>query len=267
MYSMSGIIRRSFASAVVAMLAFTAAAQAGDKKPKKASQGWTFEVSPYLWVTGVSGTVGVPGLPPTDIDLTFNQIIDHIDWPHALFFAAEARSPDGRWGIFNDLNYVKLEGEATGPRGHITANLSETLLIDTVEGGYRFLDDPAVKLDGMAGARIVYADTQLDLVGNGPLALSRSGEASDTWVDPVIAVRGTVRLGSSGFSLHAYGDVGGFGMNGDLTWQLIGDVDYDFNNWISAYAGIRYLNIQHDNNGFIFDVVEEGPILGATLHF
>ena len=70
----------------------------------------------------------------------------------------------------------------------------------------------------------------------------------------------------SGFFANAYGDVGG-GPNGDLTWQLYGGVGYNFNQSVAAYVGYRYLAINHDVNGFGFDITQEGPLIGLGIRF
>ena len=106
---------------------------------------------------------------------------------------------------------------------------------------------------------------ELDLSSG--LLPGRSGSETKTWADPLIAARVIVPFGK-GFYASAYGDVGGFGISGgDLTWQFLGSVGYNFNDSISAYAGFRYMNIQHEDGSFVWDVALQGPILGVGIHF
>ena len=69
---------------------------------------------PYLWFSGIDGQVSsVPGEPPADIDASFSDVLENLDF--AIFVAGEARK--GRWGIFADVMYVDLEacGDFPGP--------------------------------------------------------------------------------------------------------------------------------------------------------
>ena len=52
----------------------------------------------------------------------------------------------------------------------------------------------------------------------------------ETWVHPIVGMRGAYDLGS-GFSLRGYGDIGGFGTSSDLT------------HWIYGGAGDRFDDI------------------------
>lgn len=178
--------------------------------------------------------------------------------------AGEARH--GRFGIIGDVMYMglKVEGETPGPEFG-SGTLDVNVLIGTFDGAYRFVDLPAVKLDGIAGARLFYVNADLAL-SNGILP-ARSGGISETWADPLIGMRALVPL-PSGFFMQGYGDVGGFGISGgDLTYELYGGFGYKFNDWLSANMGYRYLDIQHQNGGFVFDVTMQGPLIGATLRF
>jgi hypothetical protein len=262
---MSSKANRGLGMLVGAFLSVLASIGASWAGPKKPVDGWTFEVSPYLWMTSLSGTVGVfERVPPTSVDFTFNKIFNHIDWPAAIMLSGEARN--GRFGILGDFMYVALKAEAATPGPLFsTATVKVSNLTTTVEGAYRIVDSPSVQVDGLAGARLFSVGLDLNL-SSGLLA-GRSGSLTNTWVDPVIGVRVLVPFGS-GFYVSGYGDVGGFGISGgDMTWQFAGNVGYNFNDWLTAYAGFRYLNIQHQDGGFVYDVQQEGPMLGATFRF
>lgn len=42
---------------------------------------------------------------------------------------------------------------------------------------------------------------------------------------------------------------------------------YRFNERFSAVAGYRALGVNYRNDGFVFDVVKQGPIIGLVMHF
>ncbi|MEK1890527.1 MAG: hypothetical protein AAAB35_23775 [Phyllobacterium sp.] len=44
-------------------------------------------------------------------------------------------------------------------------------------------------------------------------------------------------------------------------------IGYQFNDTVSAVAGYRALGVDYSDAGFVFNVVQQGPILGVVLHF
>ncbi|MFM0482034.1 hypothetical protein PQQ81_15990 [Paraburkholderia strydomiana] len=242
-------------------LAATASAQADQTKT---GNGWTFEISPYLWMSGVRGDVGVfERLPPSSIDVSFGDIFNHIDWPAVVFVSGEAWK--GRFAILGDVQYIKLKASASTPGPLFgTGTLVQQNFHSTIAGAYRFIDSPKITVDGLAGARIFYVNNELTLTS--ALLRGRSGSSSDAWVNPVIGVRGTLPF-ATGFSVDGYLDAGGFGISSDWTWQIYGGVGYRFKKWLTAYAGYRYLDVRHRNGGFLYDVTQQGPVLGIRFIF
>ncbi len=94
----------------------------------------------------------------------------------------------------------------------------------------------------------------------------RSAGKNRTWADPVIGARGRAQFGD-GFFLNVYGDVGGFGVSSDLTWQAYGGLGYQVNDWFSAQAGYRYLLEDFDDDGFVYDVALHGPLIEFLFRF
>ncbi len=259
-------ISLSFFASTLALFTLIAAPGA-EAQTAKSSDGWTFQVSPYLWMTGQHGTAGVFNrLPPVKVNISFDDVFNHIDWPAAVFLAAEARSPDQRWGIFNDFEYVKVDfAKATPGPLFGSATLTQKNLTDTLELGYRFVDQRSLKMDVLGGVRIYSVTNELGLTDG--ILMGRSATANGTWADPVIAGRFKLDVGATNFFLNGYADVGGFGINSDLTWQFYGGGGYNFNNWLTAYFEYRYLSTQHEDGGFVYDIVQEGPVLGVGIRF
>jgi hypothetical protein len=73
------------------------------------------------------------------------------------------------------------------------------------------------------------------------------------------------------FSFHLRGDIGGFGVGSDLTWQAYPYFSWQCNRWFSLQAGYRWLyNDYSDGDGsneFRYDVMSHGPQLGMTFSF
>ena len=224
--------------------------------------GWHFQLTPYLWLAGLSGTVGVAeNLPTTSVDASFGDIFNHLD--AGIMALGEARH--GRFIVLTDVSYVSLSDDA-GNTGTLlgSAQVHAKSFNSTVEGGYRFLDSPSIMVDGLAGLRVFSVHNEVDFAGG--ILPPTNAESSNTWVNPVIGVRVNSPLGS-GFSLNGYVDVGGFGIDSDWTWQIYGGVGYQVTQSMTAYAGYRYLDVHHEDAGFLYDVSQQGPLLGLGIHF
>ena len=227
-----------------------------------AADGWSFGLTPYVWFASLEGDVGaISGLPPASVDAGFDDIIDNTDI--ALMLAAEARR--GRFGIIADLNYLALsaDGDTPGPLFD-DAEVETSTVFGTVAGFYQVLAHDRVGLDVLAGARIWYVDTEIDLSTG--LLPARSVQDDEVWADPVVGLRWHAPLGR-GFFLAGATDVGGFGIASDSTWQLLGTLGYRFNDLFSARAGYRHLDVDYEDDGFVWDVELSGPIVGATFRF
>lgn len=75
--------------------------------------GWTFSFAPYFWAAGLSGEVAQFGLPAVDVDASFSDIFDHLEF--GAMAIGEARN--GPYSIFADVMYTKISGQSGTPRG------------------------------------------------------------------------------------------------------------------------------------------------------
>jgi len=239
--------------------------QAKDQVPAAEESAWSFRVSPYVWFAGLSGDVGVnSNLPVIDVDVDFKEIFESLDWsPPPIMLAGEVRY--GRFGFVSDLIFLGLEDDGARSRGPVTvaAEVDLDTVIWSFAGSYRVIQDGPATLDLLAGGRLWNVDATGTLTG--PLA-TRQRSGSQTWVDPIIGIAGRLELGG-GFALQAEGDVGGFGVSSDLDWQVLGTIQYQLEDWITLEAGYRYLAVDFEDDGFVFDVALSGPIVGASLRF
>lgn len=225
--------------------------------------GWQFSAGPYLWLAGLKGDMGVAEeVEPVAVDLSFGDILG------AMKFAAmgtfEARN--GRFVATADLLYLSLgasDDVEIREVDFLDVELKSKTFITTLTAGYRAVDQDRLSLDVFAGGRINSMKTSLDL--EGPVR-SFSGSKTETWLDPVVGLRFKSRLGQR-WSLETYGDIGGFGVGSDSTWQLLGLIQYDLSPRWSLSGGWRHLKIDFEDNGFVFDAAMDGPILGAVYRF
>ena len=250
-------IRGVLLGMALALAPLTGVARAQDAG---ATSGWSFQLTPYLWLAGINGDVAGPRGNAASFDASIGDVLSHLDG--GLMLLGEARYR--RWGILVDFDYARLS--ATG--GGLSPILGQPSLttreyLVTLDGGYRIIDSDALKLDGLMGVRIMSIDNELSF--SGALLPPRSDNGGATWADPVVGLRTILPIGG-GFIANALGDVGG-GPNGDLTWQIYGGIGYEFNKSVSAYVGYRYLSMNHQDGNFKFNINQQGPILGVGFRF
>jgi hypothetical protein len=103
------------------------------------------------------------------------------------------------------------------------------------------------------------------------LAIASSGDME--WVDPFVGARIRHQL-APGKEVMLEGDVGGFGVGSDFSWQLVGTYGFDtslFGTPFHAVIGYRALSVDFSENGRFgkngIDFVQHGPIMGVTFRW
>jgi hypothetical protein len=256
--------RKKHVTAVI-LIALTLAAVLGRGQSAKADEaadgsGWSFQVTPYIWGAGLDGKIATRSeLPTVDVDVDFEDILDHTDF--AFMLLAEARY--GRFGFVTDATYlsVSADGDTPGPLFSSVDADSKTF-IGTFDVAYRVIERTKGWLDLVAGGRVWFVDA--DVTFKSGLLPERKTGVSESWVDPVVGLRGRIDLGSR-FMATAYGDVGGGAS--DLTWQAYGALGYRFDERVLGQIGYRYLSVDYDDDGFVWDVDMGGPFIGVSIRF
>jgi hypothetical protein len=209
-----------------------------------------------------------------DIDLDLGDTLDLLfdDFKFAAMGRVEARK--GNLLFTLDLLYLNLEDDQTTTRG-LETEVGLKLLLTEFGAGYRLgtwplSPDvlPAVSFDVLAGGRYVFLEPSIDIDG-GPLG-GIDVERDMDWIEPFVGGQFLLTL-SKRITLGVRGDVGGFGIGSDLTWSLVGSVQYHVSRHVSLGGGYRALDIDYTqgsgaNRGGL-DVLMHGPLLGAVFRF
>jgi len=228
------------------------------------SDSWEFHIAPYAWLAGLDGSVAtLPGLPPADIEVDFyDDILGNING--AFMLVGEARK--GRFGLTMDLVYTDIETDSAIPGQNFTTLTSQTTnWIVSAAGFYRVTENDRAFIDGLAGVRYWSADSKLTLSG-GP-AGSYAIDNSEDWFDPVIGFKGSTGLGDSRFFLSGFLLIGGFGAGSDFMWDVNANLGYQWGEVFTTTIGYRYLDVDYESDGFLYDVAQHGPTLGLSWRF
>ena len=220
---------------------------------------WEFRITPlYGWLTALEGTTG-PDVLPATVDESFSDILDVLK----MYASLQMEARYDRWGFLADGFYACLgnTGHSSGPL-NADVDLELKQFLAEFEVLYRVAETPTHFLDVYAGVRYNSLELDLDITGK----LKRSASASRDWVDPIVGLRGQWNINDCWY-LAGKGDIGGFGVNSDFTWNLQATVGYNFTKNFSAEVGYRYFDTDYDDGGFTYDMAEKGPLINFVFKF
>lgn len=228
-------------------------------RPENGSD-WQFSVSPYLWMAGVQGTVRQFNSSPVRIKSDFGQIFNELDY--AFMGIIEGRH--GRYSIFADMAYTKTSVKGSTPMGILAEDIGVTSqsFSGLLGGGYTVQSTDRLHLDLIAGVRVWNVSTELNV--HGGMLDHEKPRDSATWVDMVAGFRGTYSFTDKVY-LTGWGNIGAGQAN--LDWDVAVGVGYKIKSNLSAMAGYRTQGVDYRRNGFEFDVIQKGPIMGITYRF
>lgn len=238
------------AVACVALAAPSAEAQSSSKE-------WQFAIAPYVWLAGIDGSMTI-GDQVGEGSVDFDTIIDSLEFA----FMGHFDMRNERWMISSDLIFVDLGGSENFDEGTVSADIDTTLL--ELAGGYRV--SPVVTL--LAGAR--WVDMGLGIRSDfGPFE-ERHFDANKSFVDPLIGLHVFSPL-SEKWWVGFRGDVGGFGVGSELTWQVYADVGFRVSHVVSLLAGYRVLDMDYESDTDVvtvdLDMAVSGPHIGVVFTF
>ena len=288
-------------AACMALLCSCIAAQGADLASEQNVQSppgsdWEFQFTTYGWLPWISGDVAIKGRS-FSVEVDPNDVLNALDWGSGIpawFSYAEARN--GPFSIFNDIVYSRLAGSAdfarTGPggrltlRGDVNADFEQTIIelggtyevwsegekgvsqtaIDVLGGGRYWRQDASVSADLSANLNLAGLEIDKNRV------IAREGAVD--WIDPFFGARLRKEI-LPGQSLSLRGDIGGFGVGSDFTWQVIAAYDVQIavadRVTIDGYLGYRALAVDYSQGSGVdrydFDAIMQGPVLGVTFRF
>ncbi len=267
---------------------------------------WKIDITPYGWMPSLNGNSTIKGFG-SDIDASFFGTLIHREIPRELFglmTAFEARND--RFAILGDFVYMKLGADKSGTRSKTygerldvggDAALDVTMKMVTFElaAAYEFarfgsaIGGPGsgTAFDIYGGGRLWWQQAEasvgltaalvLNLVNRnfaieGGRAVAKSGDIS--WIDPVVGLRLRHQF-APGSELTLSGDVGGFGVGSQFTWQAVGAYRWTFAKthsaiW-SAMLGYKALYADYSKGSgdtlYTYDMLQHGPIVGVSARF
>lgn len=248
---------RQLPFALAVALSFGLATSGHASQPAAADDAWRFQLTPYVWMTGLSGDVRpLAGAPTVSTSSSFSEVLDDLEG--AFFVSGSARRD--RWVLFGDLTWASLSHESS-PAPGIAVEGKVRQQSFTAAAGYQVVSQPDHRLDLLAGARAWRIEAEVKVP-----ALGLDASKTERWVDPILAAR-LRSVWTPEWTTIVHADVGGFGVGADTTWQLVATGNYQVNDAFTLSAGYRHLAVDFEESGTRIDVSMSGPLLGATWRF
>ena len=217
-----------------------------DDAPK---DGWQWRLAPlYLWGVNISGdqTIGTTTVP---LELKFEDIFNNLE---GVFTANFEGMYNNRWGFMVDFSYIDIKGS----QGPLSVKFQNILA--EADGLYRVIRGKH-NLDFVFGLRYTDQETKVEPT---PVNISQS------WTDPIVGMRWWWSFADR-WSLIVRGDIGGFGVGSDLTWQALGVVDWQPFKNVSFAGGYRALYQDYEDGSgpslFKYKATLHGPLLGLNI--
>jgi hypothetical protein len=253
--------------------------------------GWTFDLTPYLWMPSVNANINF-NLPPAlggtvsaNPSIGFGDLVSHLN----IGFMGAADARYDRFTVLTDILYMNVGGVAgqfksvnfpNRPAIPISGsvNTSESLRLNTeiwtLAGGYTVLQGDWGNFDAIAGFRLLALSTTTNYSlgvtimgprGNGATfgGVGSVSANADIW-NGIAGFRGQVRLGDTLFYIPYYFDIGAGGSN--LTWQISSGVGYR-TPWADVSLTYRYLSFQQGSNSAEAHLWIQGPMLAVNFKF
>jgi hypothetical protein len=277
-------------------IALSLAALPARAEEKQNPSEWTFSATPYAWLMGATGSLTAKG-QTIDVNAGIVDMFGATDTLTALMANNEARRGKLAFGL--DLIYTKMVATPSfatlrNPTPWLSfsaaagANVTSTMVVVEGSASYEvWRPAPATAIDALVGLRYWHMSTDIDLAFTatgairtpGDVGLSRTAgfalasSGSMDWADPILgfAVRHDL---APNHHLRLRGDVGGFGVGSQFTWQTFAGYAYDFSPGSTTWAavlGYRALGINYSAGSGLdarsVNLVLHGPVLGLTARF
>ncbi len=192
---------------------------------------WTFTLTPYVWIPGVTTAFGTERGSFT-ADRSGGDALSDLDF--AFMGTFEARR--GKWGMVVDLIYADLSAKEDTPFGVLFDGATVETRVATLSGyvAYRVYEDAAVAADLLGGVRGYSVELDLSLdAGRLP---GEGTRLSEDWLNPLIGGRVGFRFNDR-WTVVVAADVGGFEGGADSTWQALATVGYHLDDHWAVRAG------------------------------
>lgn len=226
----------------------------------EAQTSYRYEITPYLFTTGVNGTIGEQGRT-AQVDASFGDIVHHLRVTVMVYFDARF----GRWRALVDNLYVNVADERATPGPLFdSVKVASKMWMADGQGAYAVIQNEDKELDVTAGVRTWNLNNQLNLFRGG-FQVDR-GAGTQSIVDPVIGTRFYYDVSPKIF-VTGKADIGGFNAAASIDWQAFARAGYKINDTVVISGGYRYMAVDYTTATTVFNISLQGAIVGIGVRF
>ncbi len=231
----------------------------------QAESDWDFHLTPYIWFAGVKGDVAtVPGASVIPIDISASDTFSDTEASFMLLFEAKT----GRHGVLVDVLYSDLQSDTDLiPEINLTLKSTSKTSVFSTAYMYELYKKEQTVVDVFAGARYWKIDTELEFGGGLGFLQGKRVRHGESWLDPLIGVKARTALGDSQFYVSGGVAAGGFGVGSDSFYDITANIGYQWSKAIGTSLGYRMFDLDYEDDWFVYDVKQQGWLLGLTWGF
>jgi len=233
---------------------------------QKAGPGnnWNFLTEIYLLFPNMNGETGIGDIVNVSIDANPGDVFSNLKFGGMLYFEAQTR----KWAITSDLVFMNLQNDITETTLLHSGTVKANQGVWENAGLYRVFPFLEVGIGGRLNHLKTSMDVRRNVLPAGTEEVVR--ESTATWFDPVMIARLSADIKDK-WLFQLRGDLGGFGLGSDFTWQAQAYLGYRFSKLFQLTAGYRILSIDYEKNTgsepFVFDIDEFGPVIRFGFNF
>jgi len=224
---------------------------------------WNFLAEVYLLLPNMDGETGVGNSLTVPVNANTGDIFSKLKMGAMVYL--EARS--NKWAITSDYVFMNLQQEITPTTLIHAGTVTIKQSVWEAAGFYRINSFIEVGAGGRLNTLVTDFQGRRNVF---PGTEEISGHHSVTFYDPILITRLSTGIRDK-WLLKFQGDLGGFTVGSDFTWQLQAYAGYRFSHLFQLTAGYRILSIDYEKeNGdgkFIFNVNEFGPVVRFGFNF
>lgn len=232
----------------------------------QAQDEWDFVLEPYALGASIEGDSSIGQATGVEVDVDFDRILETLRMAGMVRFEALHES---QWGILLDYGFMDLGDDLSGPRGGVAdLKLRQGIFQANLMRRYDMEDGT---LDVLLGVR--WWDNDIDLaLDPALLPVNPTADIEEDWVDLTVGFRWRAQL-SDAWYWQVHADIGGFGLEADLTSQLSLGAIYSINDRLDLDLRYQALWVDYESGSegdpdyFAYDTVTHGPVLGLRINF
>lgn len=227
-------------------------------RAQEASGDWKQTIFLYGMGAAIDGDAQIGNLK-LPVDMSISDLFDALK----LGAMAAYRTENEEWSVEGDVTYMNLGWHGGGSRGHVRGDLDIDQLTMMATVGRRITPHLEALLS------LAYFDLSADLevrIVDQRLRASRDAD----WIDPLVGMQYAVPFADK-WTYSLRGDIGGFGVGSDFTWQLLTAVRRQNTDSFGWYIGYRALAYDYeegkDRHYQHYDLTQQGPLIGIAISF